>query len=247
MDKLIYTAMAGAKFLLVRQDIAAQNLAQASTQGYRAQIDAFSSMPAGGDGGATRIFPIDSTIGSDFTPGPVQNTGRDLDIAINGKGWIAVQANNGTEAYTRFGSLRVGAEGVLETLTGLSVLSDGGGPIAAPADARISIASDGTVSAIPATGAQTAVNVLGRIKLVNPEESALSRGADGLFRTRNGDEPADPVVRINTGAVEGSNVNPVEAMVSMIAVARQFEIQMKMLSSADENARQANRLLSENG
>jgi len=246
MDKLIYTAMAGAKYLLVRQDIAAQNLAQVSTQGYRAQIDAFSAMPAGGDDGATRILPVDSTIGSDFTPGPVQNTGRDLDVAISGRGWIAVQASDGTEAYTRFGSMRVSAEGVLETLTGLPVLSDGGGPISAPVDARISIAPDGTVSAIPSTGALNAVNVVGRIKLVNPEESSLVRGADGLFRTKGDEAPADPTVRVNPGAIEGSNVNPVEAMVSMIAVARQFEIQMKMLSSADDNARQANKLLSDN-
>jgi flagellar basal-body rod protein FlgF len=244
MDKLIYTAMAGAKYLLARQDTAAQNLAQASTQGYRAQIDAFRSTPVNGDGAATRVFAVDTTVGTDFTPGPVQPTGRDLDIAVSGKGWLAVQGNDGTEGYTRFGSLRVSAEGVLETMTGLPVLGDGGGPINAPVDARISIAPDGTVSAIPASGAQTAVNVVGRIKLVNPEENTLVRGGDGLFRTRDGDAPADPAVRVNVGALEGSNVNPVEAMVSMIAVARQFEIQMKMLSNADDNARQATKLLS---
>lgn len=243
MDKLIYTAMAGAKYLLARQDTAAQNLAQASTQGYRAQIDAFRSMPVNGDGAATRVFAVDATIGTDFTPGPVQATGRDLDVSVSGKGWLAVQGNDGTEGYTRFGSLRVSAEGVLETVTGLPVMGDGGGPINAPTDARITIAPDGTVSAIPFAGAQTAINVVGRIKLVNPEESTLVRGGDGLFRTREGDAPSDPAVRLNVATLEGSNVNPVEAMVSMIAVARQFEIQMKMLSNADDNARQANKLL----
>ena len=243
MDKLIYTAMAGAKYLLARQDTAAQNLAQASTQGYRAQIDAFRSMPVTGDGAGTRVFAVDATIGADFTPGPTQSTGRDLDVAISGKGWIAVQGRDGTEGYTRFGGLRVNAEGLLETMTGLPVLSDGGSPINAPVDARISIAPDGTVSAIPNAGSQAAVNQVGRIKLVNPEESSLTRSADGLFRVKDGDATADPTVRLNVGAIEGSNVNPVEAMVSMIAVARQFEVQMKMLSNADENARQATKLL----
>ena len=244
MDKLIYTAMAGAKYLLARQDTAAQNLAQASTQGYRAQIDAFSSTPVNGDGAATRVFATGATIGADFTPAPVQTTGRDLDVSVSGKGWLAVQGNDGTEGYTRFGNLRVNAEGLLETTTGLPVLGDGGSPINVPVDARISIAPDGTVSAIPMQGAQTAVNVVGRIKLVNPEESTLVRGGDGLFRTRDGDSPLDPAVRLNVGSLEGSNVNPVEAMVSMIAIARQFEVQMKMLSNADENARQATKLLS---
>ena len=247
MDKLIYTAMAGAKYLMAKQDTIAQNLAQASTQGYRAQVDAFRSMPVNGDGAATRIFAVDSTVGTDFTPGPVQVTGRDLDIAVNGKGWIAVQGNDGNEAYTRFGGLQVTAEGLLQTQTGLAVLSDGGGPINVPPDSRLTIAEDGTVSAISTAGPATAVNTVGRIKLVNPEESDLVRGGDGLFRAKSGDAPADPLVRLSTKSIEGSNVNTVEAMVSMIAVARQFEMQMKMLSNAEDNARQATRLLSSNG
>jgi len=247
MDKLIYTAMTGAKYLMARQDTIAQNLAQASTQGYRAQVDGFRAVPVEGDGAATRIFAIDSTIGTDFTPGPVQATGRDLDIAISGKGWIAVQGNDGNEAYTRFGGLEVSAEGVLQTRTGLAVLSDGGGPINVPPDSRLTIAEDGTVSAVSVAGPATAVNALGRIKLVNPEEADLSRGGDGLFRSKSGEAPVDPAVRLNAKSLEGSNVNTVEAMVSMIAVARQFEMQMKMLSNAEENARQATRLLSSNG
>lgn len=247
MDKLIYTAMTGARYLMARQDTTAQNLAQASTQGYRAQIDAFRALPVNGDGADTRAFAVDSTVGTDFTPGPIQQTGRDLDIALVGRGWIAVQGNDGNEAYTRFGGLDVTAEGLLQTRTGLPVLSDGGGPINVPPDSRITIAQDGTVSAISTAGSQTAVNTIGRIKLVNPEESDLVRGGDGLFRARSGEAPSDPVVRLSPKSLEGSNVNTVEAMVSMIAVARQFEMQMKMLSSAEENARQATRLLSSNG
>jgi len=241
MDKLIYTAMTGAKYLLARQDTAAQNLAHVSTTGYRAQVDALRSQAVGGSD--TRVFATDATVGSDFTPGPVQETGRDLDVALVGKGWIAVQALDGNEAYTRFGSLEVSAEGMLQTRTGLPVLDGGGGPIVVPPDVNLTIASDGTVSAIPVSGAKVATP-LGKIKLASAPDGEMARGGDGLFRRSNGDTAdADPNLRVQPQALEGSNVNPVEAMVTMIAVARQFEMQMKMMSSADENARQADKLL----
>ena len=245
MDKLIYTAMSGAKYLLARQDTAAQNLAHASTTGYRAQVDAMRSAPLGA-GAGTRVLATDATVGTNFAPGPVQSTGNPLDVAVSGRGWIAVQGADGNEAYTRFGALEVSTDGLLQTRTGLPVLSDGGGPINAPTDARVTIAEDGTVSAIPNSGARVPAT-LGRIKLVNPDDAELLRGADGLFRAREGDAPADPAVRLQTQALEGSNVNAVEAMVTMIAVARQFEMQMKMISAADDNARHADKLLSEAG
>jgi flagellar basal-body rod protein FlgF len=244
MDKLIYTAMTGAKYLLSRQDTTAQNLAHASTPGYRAQQDALRSEPV--PGGSTRVFAVDATIGNDFSQGPMLNTGRALDVAVAGRGWIAVQAADGNEAYTRAGSLELDADGLLQTRTGLPVLSDGGGPINVPADVRVTISEDGTVSAIPTSGAQVPA-ILGRIKLVNPADAEMTRGGDGLFRAKGGEAAADDTVRLQPNTLEGSNVNAVEAMVTMIAVARQFEMQMKMISSADENARQANRLLAHNG
>jgi flagellar basal-body rod protein FlgF len=245
MDKLIYTAMTGAKYLLARQDTASQNLAHASTPGYRAQQDALRSVPV--EGGRTRVFAQDATIGNDFTPGPMLHTGRALDVAVAGRGWIAVQAADGGEAYTRAGGLELDANGQLQTRTGLAVLSDGGGPLNVPADTKVSIGEDGTVSAIPTSGAQVPA-IVGRIKLVDPEDAALRRGGDGLFRTLDGEAAAaDDKVRVQPMTLEGSNVNAVEAMVTMIAVARQFEMQMKMISSADDNARQANRLLAHNG
>jgi len=238
--------MSGAKYLLARQDTAAQNLAHASTQGYRAQVDAMRSSPLSGDGTPTRVFATDATVGTNFAPGPVQRTDNPLDVAVSGRGWIAVQAIDGGEAYTRFGALEVSQDGLLQTKTGLAVLSDGGGPINAPTDARITIAEDGTVSAMPNSG-KPVPSVLGRIKLANPDDAEMLRGADGLFRTRDGEPaPADAAVRLQPQALEGSNVNAVEAMVTMIAVARQFEMQMKMIATADDNARQANRLLAQN-
>jgi flagellar basal-body rod protein FlgF len=133
---------------------------------------------------------------------------------------------------------------VLQTRSGLNVMGDGG-PLAIPPDTRVSIGRDGTVSTVP-TGNQAAqVAALGRIKLVNPDEIQLVRGADGLFRLNAGAAaPADPQVKLIGGALEGSNVNAVDAMVSMIALARQFDMQVKMMQNAETNARSADQLLS---
>jgi flagellar basal-body rod protein FlgF len=241
MDKLIYTAMAGAKVAMTRQDSLAQNLANASTPGYRAESTAFRAVPLSGS--PTRVFVLETTTGADFSPGPMMQTGRNLDIAVNGKGWIAVEGRDRREAYTRDGGFQVSAEGILQTAGGLNVLSDGG-PMAIPADAAVRIESDGTVSAVPAAQ-PTSVITVGRIKLVNPPDAQLTRSADGLFRMKNGATASfDERLRVAPGAIEGSNVNVVEALVGMIAVARQFEMHMKLLQNAEGNEQQASRLLS---
>lgn len=241
MDRLIYTAMTGAKHLMYRQDALAQNLANANTTGFRADLVALRAVPAQGQEAGTRVFTVETTTGADFAPGPMQATGRPLDVAVQGTGWIAVQALDGNEAYTRAGNLQVSADGTLQLPNGLPVLGDGG-PITVPADAALSIAADGTISAKTANSPN--VNQVGRIKLVNPEAAELEKGLDGLFRVRGG-EPAeaDPNVRLAEGTLEGSNVNVVEAMIGMIAAARQFEMQMKMLSTAEQNEQKAGSLI----
>lgn len=246
MDKLIYIAMSGAKYLLSRQDALSNNLANANTNGFRAETVAFRTAPVQGAGAPTRAFAVDTTPRADFTPGPIRHTARDLDVAVSGRGWIAVQGANGEEGYTRAGSLQIDANGVLQTAHGHPVLSDSG-PIVIPPDHRVSIAEDGTVSAVPAQPPLRAVNVVGRIKLVSPPEQSLERSADGLFRVRDG-VPAevDPNVRLIGGSLESSNVNVAETMVGMIAAARQFELQMKMLQTAGDNSRAANQILSTN-
>lgn len=242
MDRLIYTSMTGAKHLFNRQAVLANNLANASTPGFRADLVAQRAVPTQGGAPGARIFSLETTTGSDFTPGPMLATGRALDVAVQGSGWIAVQGLDGNEAYTRAGNLQVNVDGTLTLPNGLPVLGDGG-PITVPADAKLQIAADGTISA--KTANSPTVNQVGRIKLVNPEANALTKGLDGLFRTRNG-EPADadPNVRVADGTLEGSNVNVVEAMVGMIAAARQFEMQMKMLAVAEQNEQKAGSLLS---
>ncbi len=242
MDRLIYTSMTGAKHLMHRQDTLAQNLANASTTGYRADTVALRAVPVRGNEAGTRVFTVETTTGSDFASGPMQSTGRPLDVAVQGPGWIAVQALDGNEAYTRAGNLQVGADGTLQLPNGLPVLGEGG-PITVPADAQLSVAPDGTVSA--ATANSPTVNQVGRIKLVNPDSAELEKGLDGLFRVRGGDPAgADESVRLAEGTLEGSNVNVVEAMIGMIAAARQFEMQMKLLSTAEQNEQKAGSMLS---
>jgi flagellar basal-body rod protein FlgF len=242
MDRMIYLSMSGAKAALQRQDVLSNNLANASTTGFRAELMAFRAVPVRGDGASTRVYALESTPGYKAEQGPIQQTGRALDVAMNGNAWLGVQGLDGTEAYTRAGALEVSPEGVLVTQTGLQV-NGAGGPISVPANAQVEIGADGTVTAL--TPGQKPVSI-GKLKLVTPE-APLTRGEDGLFRGDAGDLDADPNARVTSGALEGSNVSAVATMVSMISAARQFEQQMKMLESAEKQDQTAQKLLTENG
>jgi flagellar basal-body rod protein FlgF len=243
MDRMIYLSMSGAKAAMQRQEVLANNLANVSTVGFRAELAAFRAVPVEGSGASTRVYALESTVGANHQPGPVQATGRNLDVALKGNAWLAVQGLDGTEAYTRAGALDVNAEGLLVSKSGLTVLGDGG-PISVPANSEVSIAGDGTVSAKTASGRSTTI---GRLKLVTPESpAALSRGPDGLFRAES-DLSADTTARLQDGALEGSNVSAVETMVAMIAAGRQFEQQMKLLQTAERQEQTAAKLLSPTG
>ena len=241
MDRMIYLSMSGAKAMMQRQDTLANNLANVSTPGFRAELQAFRAVPVQGSGASTRVYALETTPGYDTTPGVVTNTGRSLDVAVKGNSWLSVQALDGTEAYTRGGALDVTSEGALVTLSGLPVIGDGG-PIQVSANSAVSIGGDGTVIATSTTGKITTV---GKLKLVTPE-TPLQRGEDGLFRGADGDLTADTKARVQEGALEGSNVSAVETMVSMITAARQFEAQMKMLQTAEGDEKAAGQLLSMN-
>ena len=243
MDRLIYLSMAGAKATMQRQDTLAHNLANASTTGFRAEMQAFRAVPVRGEGATTRAYVLESTIGHDTRPGAMQATGRNLDVAMQGNAWLAVQGLDGTEAYTRAGALEVNAEGVLVTPAGLPVQGDGGA-ITVGLNAQVEIGADGIVTATTGNGLPQNV---GRLKLVTPE-APLQRGTDGLFRAADGaDLPADATARLSSGMLEGSNVSPVETMVAMIAAARQFEQQMKALQGAEQREQQAAKLLAPSG
>lgn len=244
MDRMIYTAMTGANAAQHRRQLLSNNLANASTPGFRAELSTFRAVPVRGDGASTRVFAAEATAGHLDAPGPVTNTGRNLDVAARGGAYFAVQGLDGTEAYTRAGALEVNAEGTVVNGQGLPMLGDGG-PLVAPPNAQLDMGEDGTVTARVSGQAPQAV---GRLKLVTPDaDNRLKRGDDGLFRGPQGDPlPADATARLQSGALEGSNVNPIEAMVGMIAVARQFEVQMRMLQNGEANDKSAGQLLSLN-
>lgn len=245
MDRMIYTAMTGASAAQHRQQLLANNLANASTPGFRAELSTFRAVPIRGDGASTRVFALEATAGHSDAAGPVTSTGRNLDVAARGNAYFALQALDGTEAYTRGGALEVSTDGTVVNPQGLPMLGDGG-PLVAPANAQLDIGEDGTVTA--RVGNQPP-QALGKLKLVTPDaDNRLQRGGDGLFRGPQGDPlPADATARLQSGALEGSNVNPIEAMVGMIAVARQFEVQMRMLQNGEANDKTASQLLSMNG
>src|SRR5580765_169556 len=186
MDRMIYLSMSGAKATMQRQDTLANNLANVSTPGFRAELQAFRAVPVQGSGASTRVYALETTTGYDGSSGAITATGRNLDVAVTGSSWLSVQALDGTEAYTRGGSFDVSSDGTLVTRSGLPVLGDGG-PIQIPPNAVVSIGGDGTVSAKGTDGKTTAV---GRLKVVTPE-APLTRGVDGLFRAADGDLPAD--------------------------------------------------------
>lgn len=240
---MLYIAMSGAKQTMLAQAANTNNLANASTTGFRADLASFRSMPVFGPGEPTRVYAMTERPGVDFSAGMINSTGRELDIAINGDGWIAVQAEDGTEAYTRAGNFRIAEGGLLKTSSGMPVLGNGG-PIAIPEAEKIEIGSDGTISIQGIGQAASTLTVLDRIKLVNPDPAQLVKGKDGLIRHRES-EPAQPDASITvvSGALETSNVNTVESMVNMIMLARQFETQMKVIETAKENDNVTTQLL----
>ncbi|MBN8440760.1 MAG: flagellar basal-body rod protein FlgF [Thauera sp.] len=243
MDRLIYTAMTGAKGTMDQQAAVAHNIANATTTGFRAELHKLRAVEVQTEALHTRAFTVDASVVNNFDAGPIQHTGRPYDVALAGKGWLAVQMPDGTEAYTRNGSLEVSPNGILQTRDGRPVVGDGG-PISIPPDNDISIGADGSISALQ-PGQLGVVNVVGQLKLVNPPQESLVRGDDGLFRLQQGGAaPADPNVRVNGGYLEGSNVNVVDQMVQMISLGRQFEMQTRMLTTAEQNDRAAAQVLS---
>jgi flagellar basal-body rod protein FlgF len=242
MDRLIYTAMTGANAAANRQSVIANNLANVSTNGFRQQLDTYRAVPLRGDGATTRVFALEATSGYSDRPGPAIRTDRAMDVMAVGNAWFGVQGTDGNEAYTRNGHFDVDTNGNVVTGNGLPVLSSDGATITAPPGASISVGQDGGL--VAKVGNQPA-NAIGKLKLVTPTaEDPLQRGGDGLFRTLSGDPvPNDDAARVQTGTLEGSNVNAIEQMVGMIQTARQFEAQMRLLQSAESNDRSAWQLL----
>lgn len=228
-QQAIYLAMTGLNATMDRMTAATNNLANASTTAFKAQQPVFQARPLYGQGLADRVDVTTSEVGADFAPGPIEQTGRPLDVAINGQGWIAVQAADGSTALTRNGSLSLAQSGVLQTSDGNPVLGQGGAPITLPPLQNVTIGEDGTISGTPAGSPATAVTTLNRILLTKPANSALTRRTDGLFQDQAGVPAADASVKLQIGSLEGSNANPVGLMMSMIENARMFQMQTELI------------------
>ncbi len=246
MDHLIYTAMTGANAAANRQAVLANNLANASTNGFRAELETYRAVPVQGAGSTTRVFALEATSGFSDKAGPAIRTDRNLDAMNVGNSWFAVQGMDGNEAYTRNGQFEITSDGTLTTGNGLPVLSSDGSPVSVPAGASLSLGNDGGLSAKIGNQPPT---TLGKLKLVTAtQDDPLQRGPDGLFHTQSGDPlNQDDTAKLQVGVLEGSNVNPIDTMVGMIQTARQFESQMKLLTTAESNDRSAAQLLGMQG
>lgn len=243
MDRMLYVAMNGAKQTMLAQAINTHNLANANTAAFQSDLSALLSQPVTGPGQPSRVYAGVASLGVNHAAGTINQTGRDLDVAVSGAGWIAVQAPDGTEAYTRAGNLQLTSTGQLVNGAGYPVLGNGG-PIAVPPAEKIAIGSDGTISIRPLGQTANALAVVDRIKLVKADGSTLVKTEDGLMHPRQGsDLPPDSSVQLVGGALESSNVSGVEALVNMIDLARQFEMQIKLMKGAEENDKASSQIL----
>ena len=241
MDRMVYLAMSGAKQIALAQANNSNNLANASTPGFRADLEAFASLPVNGPSIASRVYASDESAGVDLDAGVVTATGNNMDVAISREGYFSVQAPDGSEAYTRAGDFRVTAQGLLTNGAGHPVLGNGG-PVALPPFERIQIGSDGTISIQPLGQSGSSLAVVDRLKLVNPDPTTLKKRPDGLLGTPDIAD-ADAAVQVQSGALESSNVNTVEALVNMIELARMFEMNVKTMKTAAENDAATNQIL----
>ena len=233
MDRALYIATSGAKELMLAQSINANNLANANTVGFREDQTFQKALQLSGEGLSSRAYVGTRGQSADFSPGTLMSTGRDLDVAIQGEGWFTVQGQDGTEAYTRAGDLKVTPAGMLTNAAGHPMIGNNGGPITVPPFEKIEIAGDGTISVIPRGQTATTLAVIDRIKMVNPDNTSIEKSTDGLFRKKDGTEVAsDGGVRLISGGLETSNVNVVESMVKTIELARRFELQIKVMENA---------------
>jgi flagellar basal-body rod protein FlgF len=243
MDRMLYLSMAAAKNTMQAQAVNSHNLANVNTAGFRADLSRFVSMPINGAGFDSRVYALQETPGVNFAAGTVQQTGNPLDIAIEGEGLMAVMLPDGSEGYTRAGDLRVNSTGMLETGGGYPVMGNGG-PIVIPPAESIEIGSDGTITIRPVGQDEKTLATVNRIKLVNPPVENLQKTEDGQLRLKDGTTAAeDASVRVTSGALESSNVNMVEALVGMISLARQFEMNINAMQTAKENDERAAQML----
>ncbi|HHW4726400.1 TPA: flagellar basal-body rod protein FlgF [Legionella pneumophila] len=248
MEPILYNSISCGRSDFKRQEIIANNLANINTPGFKADLYQAQTMYMNNANGNNQFsahsFITQNANGVDTSPGEIITTGRDLDVAIDGDGWIAVQDSQGREAYTRGGSLRLNPNGQLITASGKVVLGDGG-PISIPPAQSIEIGSDGTISIVPLEGDVKSLAILDRIKLVTLDRNNIYKNDEGLIQLKSGAAIANSNIKLQSGALEGSNVNAIDQMVAMISAGREFDAQMKLLSTVDDNGQKLAQLLQE--
>ncbi|HAU0180616.1 TPA: flagellar basal-body rod protein FlgF [Legionella pneumophila] len=248
MEPILYNSISGSRSDFKRQEIIANNLANINTPGFKADLYQAQTMYMNNANGMNQFsahsFITQNANGIDTSPGEIITTGRDLDVAIDGDGWMAVQDSQGREAYTRGGSLRLNPNGQLITASGKVVLGDGG-PISIPPAQSIEIGSDGTISIVPLEGDVKSLAILDRIKLVTLDRNNIYKNDEGLIQLKSGAATANSNIKLQSGALEGSNVNAIDQMVAMISAGREFDAQMKLLSTVDDNGQKLAQLLQE--
>lgn len=247
MDKSLFIGMSGAKQSMLAQRAHANNLANVSTTGFKRDLANARSMPVFGEHHPTRAYAMTERPGTDLSAGALMDTGRKLDVAVDGEGWLAIQNRQGQEVFTRTGSLQIDVNGMVRLASGEMVMGNGG-PVALPPFDNVEIGADGTISVVPVGGPPDQLVEVDRLKLVNPPAEALEKGEDGFMRRKandalDGPEPPDANLRVASGYLESSNVNAVEEMIANMQLSRQFEMQVKMMRTADENSEVTARLL----
>ncbi len=243
MDRMLYIAMNAAQQTMLAQASNTNNLANANTTGFREDFEQFRSQPVFGEGLPTRVYSQVERVSTNYEQGTLRTTGRELDLAVEGDGFLAVMGSDGREGYTRAGDLHLTESGQLLTREGLPVLGEGG-PISIPPAEKIEIGIDGTISIRAVGDDANALAVLDRVKLVKPELGSVFKDADGLIRMKDGAQaPLDASVTVKSGALESSNVDSIGALVNMIELQRKYEMQVKMMKSAEQASASSARLM----
>lgn len=243
MDKALFVGMSGQSNSLRELEMLSNNLANVNTPGYRADYETVKQnhLPNKDSGMETRVYSSIGSSYSDHKQGPILRTGRDFDVAISGEGMFSVQSKTGREGYTRAGNFDVNGEGFLTTASGQLVLGTRGA-IHIPPSEMLEIAKDGTVTIKPIGEKETVT--IGQLKLVRPKPHEVEKGEDGLFySTTGGLLEADNTVKASSGALEGSNVNPVETLIKLIDLSRQYEMHSNFIKNISEQSIQSNKLL----
>jgi len=242
MDRMLYISMSGAKEVMLSQANNANNLANASTDGFKKDFNVFRAQHMEGPGWDSRAYSLDERPATDFTAGAIKVTGREMDIVTKENGFMAIQSPAGDEALVRTASMQTLQTGELVDVQGNPILNEGGAPIIVPPYRSMAIGDDGTISIVPADAPSNQLVVLDQIRLVQPDPKQLEKGLDGFIRN-TGEELGQANVKVISGALETSNVNTAEALVNMIELSRKYEMQVKMMATSKNHGQKSDQLL----